>query len=77
MNDPYPDIPTGSVWFEKETGRRIKITRPADPPAWCYIDAKGDWESHSKEHDNWFEHYCDAYDFLIWGRFERQLEEEQ
>lgn len=70
-------IPVGSVWREIERNRLIRITRDADPPAWVYIDAKGNPEPHGYEpangftYNDWFEHRCDAYDFVVWGRFER------
>lgn len=54
-------IPAGSIWLEKKTKRKVRITwsTPHDHPA------------NGFTYDEWFEHRCDAYDFLVWGRFER------
>lgn len=70
-------IPVGSIWLERHSGRRVRITREAELPAWSYIDNHGELEPHGLEPTNgfiyadWFEHRSDAADFLVWGRFER------
>lgn len=73
-NDP---IPVGSVWREKSNGRLLRIAHSSDMPRWTYIDAAGSPEPHGLEpanghrYDDWFDHCCDALDFVVWDRFER------
>lgn len=75
-----PTIEAGSIWREKETGRRIKILEEevhGTGPAWTYIGGDGEPEPHGYEPANgftygdWFWHYCDVMDFVLWGRFEK------
>jgi hypothetical protein len=54
-------IPPGSVWREKNTGKMIRVLGydgDARAVPWTYVEEGGWW-------------YCDAYDFVLWGRFER------
>jgi hypothetical protein len=70
-------IPVGSVWREIRRDRLVRITSSSDVPHWTYIDQKGNAEPHGLEpangfrYDDWFDHCCDALDFVVWGRFER------
>lgn len=60
-------IAVGQIWLDKETGRLVKILRECvhdTGPAWTYVDAR--WKP---EPGGW--HYCDVFDFVLWGRFER------
>ncbi len=63
----------GEKW-PSDRGRFIKILDPEYEdigPSWTYCDARGKPEPHDCErHRTWFEHYCDAWDFYVWGRFE-------
>jgi hypothetical protein len=65
-------VEVGSVWREVETGRRIRVLEEeihGTGPAWTYIDADGEPEAHGEQHPEWFWHYCDVCDFVLWGRF--------
>lgn len=64
-------IPVGSVWREKPTNRLIRVTAFRDVPWWVYIDAAGFPEPDGPDHPNWYDHCCDFFDFIVWGRFER------
>lgn len=58
-------IKVGQRWVEKVTGRMIVILEQevfGIGPAWRYEDEPEGW------------HYCSAFDFLLWGRFELREE---
>lgn len=51
----------GTRWREARTGRVVRILREevhGTGPSWTYEDEPGSW------------HYCDAWDFCVWERFE-------
>lgn len=66
-------IEVGQIWCEKESGRLIKILEKevhGTGPAWTYCTARGKPEADGPDHPDWFWHYCDVFDFFVWGRFE-------
>ncbi len=66
-------IEVDQVWREKESNRLVKILKKevhGVGPAWTYINTEGKPEGHDKDHPDWFWHYCDLYDFIVWNRFE-------
>jgi hypothetical protein len=54
-------IPNGSRWLEVETRRVIVIIQPGPSSPW--------WRYEDDPQKEW--HYCDSYDFFLWGRFTR------
>jgi hypothetical protein len=70
-----PDrIRPGQIWREARSGRHVKILEEevhGTGPAWTYCDPTGCPEPHdASTHSDWFWHYCDVLDFVVWGRFE-------
>jgi hypothetical protein len=74
---PADHIRPGARWREVKSGRLIRIIDEevhGTGPSWTYIDAAGNPEPHGPEsngHDyrDWYWHYCDVLDFVLWGRF--------
>ena len=75
---PPDHIEVGQIWLEIESNRYIKIVEKevhGTGPAWTYCDEQGNSEPHGYEkangysYDEWFFHYCDLFDFCVWGRF--------
>jgi hypothetical protein len=74
LSENVPDcILPGQVWRELDTGRLVRILEEevhGTGPAWTYIDATGNDVPESKDHGDWFWHYCDVADFFVWKRFQ-------
>lgn len=71
-SDKQARLRPGSFWKEIETGRRLMILEPfvyGIGPSWTYVDSNGDSVPESERHPNWYEHYCDIFDFTVWNRF--------
>ena len=75
---PPKRIEVGQIWWEKDTGRLIKILEREvhdTGPAWTYCNYKGKPEpegyckANDHTYDDWFWHYCDILDFVTWERF--------
>jgi hypothetical protein len=68
-----PDrIRPGQIWYEPETGRHVKILEEevhGTGPSWTYCTPSGEPEPDGPRHPEWFWHYCDLFDFVVWDRF--------
>lgn len=67
------EIRPGQLWLERRTGRHIRILQAevhGTGPAWTYCNVDGDPEPHGPDHPDWYWHYCDLFDFIMWDRFQ-------
>jgi hypothetical protein len=75
---PPERIEVGQIWLEERTGRYIKILEREvhdTGPAWTYCNEDGEPEpegyckANGHRYYDWFWHYSDIFDFVVWERF--------